>query len=57
MKYKKGLVIENACWICYNPKMKIYRIKKYKDTEGSKAFIWCKCEQCGAVDDIIREEN
>lgn len=57
MKYKKGLVVENACWICYNPKMKIYRIKKYEDTEGSKAFIWCKCEQCGAVDDIIREEN
>jgi hypothetical protein len=57
MKYKKGLIINNTCYVCNNPKMKIYRVKRHKVEGITHVFIWCECENCGAVDDLIREEN
>ena len=47
--YKKGQSIERTCWGCYRREMKIYRVSK--NPHG--AFIWCECEKCGSVDDII----
>ena len=55
MKYRKNQVIENTCHLCYNPKMKIYRVTRAKDS--NEVLIWCECEKCGAIDDIIRDEN
>lgn len=57
MKYRKGQVIENTCHYCYNPKMKIYRVKRFKGDGVKQVLIWCECEKCGAVDDIEREEK
>jgi hypothetical protein len=40
--------------------MKIYSLKRYKDVNGEKGikvFIWCKCEECGAVDDLLLDKN
>ena len=58
MEYKVGRLVANTCWVCYNPKMKITRLKKFEDNNGyTNFFIWCKCNKCGAVDDIIRESK
>ncbi|WP_163234059.1 hypothetical protein [Clostridium sporogenes] len=57
MKYRKGQIIQNTCHSCYNPKMKIYRISRSKGEEVTQVLIWCECEKCGAVDDIVREED
>ncbi len=56
MKYRKGLIINNTCNMCGNSKMKIYRIKRYKDSKGTNVFIWCECEECGSVDDFMKEK-
>lgn len=57
MKYRKGQVIENTCHCCYNPKMKIYRVKRFKGDGVKQVLIWCECEKCRVVDDIMMEEE
>ncbi len=51
------MVLENTCWQCYNEKMKIYRVNRQKNEGKTIAFVWCECEECGAVDDLFLEEK
>ena len=62
MKYKKNQIIKNTCPVCSNTEMKIYYLKRNKNKSmnvegGTSVFIWCECEECGAVDDLLLEES
>ena len=55
IKYKKNQIIKNTCHGCYEPNMKIYKVSRTKGT--NYVFVWCECEKCGSVDDLILEES